>query len=49
MCPMITPPVEKQRRCLHWPLASEGWAGRRGLGREALAALLRVRIRPECP
>ena len=45
---MVTPPVEKQRRCLHWPLASEGWAGRRGLGREALAALLRVRIRPEC-
>ena len=42
MCPMVTPPAEKQHRHLHPPLA-------RGLGREALAALLRVRTRPECP
>ena len=42
MCPMVTPPAEKQRRRLRPPLA-------RGLGREALAALLRVRTRPECP
>ena len=42
MCPMVTPPAEKQRRRLRPPLA-------RGLGREALAAVLRVRTRPECP
>ena len=42
MCPMVTPPAEKQRRRLCPPLA-------RGLGREARAALLRVRTRPECP
>ena len=53
---MVTPPAEKQRRCLHTPLASGGWAGRpapttskQGLGREAQAASLRVRIWPECP
>ena len=28
---MVTPPVEKQHRRLHPPLASRGWAGRRGL------------------
>ena len=43
MCPTVTPPVEKQRRHLHPPLESRGWAG------EARAALLRVRTRPECP
>ena len=29
---MVIPPVEKQRRCLHMPLASRAWAGRRGTG-----------------
>ena len=29
--PNVTPPEEKQRRCLHPPLASGGWAGRRRL------------------
>src|SRR5574337_1957934 len=29
---MVTPPAEKQRRRLHTPLASGGWAGRRGTG-----------------
>ena len=29
MRPTVTPPAEKQRRCLHPPLASGGWAGRR--------------------
>ena len=43
MFPTVTPPVEKQRRRLHPPLAS------RGLGREARDALLRVRTGPECP
>ena len=43
MSPAVTPPAEKQRRCLHPPLAS------RGLGREARAALPRVRTGPECP
>ena len=43
MCPMVTPPAEKQCRRLHLPLASGGW------GREARAALLRVRTGPECP
>ena len=42
MSPRVTPPVEKQRRCLHPPLASQGWAGRRGLN-------YFIRIRPECP
>ena len=31
MSPMVTPPAEKQCRCLHPPLASGGWAGRCGL------------------
>ena len=43
MSPMVTPPAEKQCRRLYPPLAS--W----GLGREAWAALLRVRTQPECP
>ena len=43
---MVTPPVEKQRGRLHTPLASRGWAGRRGAAR---AALLRVRIWHEYP
>ena len=30
--PTVTPPGEKQRRRLHPPLASGGWAGRRGTG-----------------
>ena len=42
MCPTVTPPVEKQRRRLHPPLA-------RGLGREEWAALFRVRTGPKCP
>ena len=49
MCPIVTSPVEEQCRSLHLPLASGGWGGRRGLGREAPAALLRVRTGPECP
>ena len=40
---MVTPPAEKQHRRLHPPLASGG------LGREARAELLRVRIWHECP
>ena len=43
MRPTVTPPVEKQHRHLYLPLASGG------LGREVWAALLRVRIWPECP
>ena len=43
MSPMVTPPAEKQCRRLYPPLAS--W----GLGREAWAALLRVRTKAECP
>ena len=39
---MVTPPVEKQHRCLHPPLASGGWAGRRVAGCIA-------RIWPEYP
>ena len=31
MSPTVTPPVKKQRRRLHPPLASGGWAGRHGL------------------
>ena len=41
MSPTVTPPVEKQRRCLHPPLASGGWAGRCGLHGF-------LRIEPEC-
>jgi len=43
---MVTLPAEKQRRRLHTPLPSRGWAGRRGAAR---AALLRVRTWPEYP
>ena len=43
MSPTVTPPVEKQRR-LPAPATSKS-----GLGREVQAALLRVRIWPECP
>ena len=43
MCPTVTLPAEKQHRRLQPPLESGG------LGREARAALLRVRTRPECP
>ena len=32
MSPTVTPLAEKQRRRLHLPLASRGWAGRRGAG-----------------
>ena len=39
---MVTPPAEKQRKRLYPPLAKQG------LGREAWAALPRVRIGPEC-
>ena len=39
---MVTPPVEKQLRRLHTPLASGGWAGRCGTGCIA-------RIWPEYP
>ena len=39
---MVTPPAEKQRRRLHTPLASGGWAGRHGAGCIA-------RIWPEYP
>ena len=44
MSPRVIPPAEKQRRHLHPPLASGGWAGRR-----AWAASLRVRTWPEYP
>ena len=40
--PKVTLPVENQRRRLHPPLASGGWAGRRGAGCIA-------RIWPEYP
>ena len=43
MSSTVTPLVEKQCRYLH-PATSK-W----GLGREAQAALLRVRTGPECP
>ena len=39
---MVTHPAEKQRRRLHPPLASRGWAGRSGAGCIA-------RICPEYP
>ena len=42
MSPIVTPPAEKQ--CRHAPATSK-----RGLGREARAALLRARTEPECP
>ena len=42
MSTTVTPPEEKQRRCLHT-------TSKQGLGREAWAALLKVRIGPECP
>ena len=32
MSPTVTPPAEKQHRRLHTPLASRGWAGKRGAG-----------------
>ena len=32
MSPRVIPPAEKQRRPLHPPLASGGWAGRHGAG-----------------
>ena len=44
MCPTVTPPAEKQ--CRHLPASA---TSKQGLGREAWAALLRVRTRPECP
>ena len=47
---MVTPPAEKQRRRLHPPLASGGWAGRRGggwAGRRGAGCI--ARIRPEYP
>ena len=42
MNPVVTPPAEKQYRCLHLPLASRGWARRPGLQ-------CFLRIGPECP
>ena len=43
MSPTLTPPAEKQQ-------TSASATSKRGLlGREARAALLRVRIGPECP
>ena len=42
MSPTVTPPVEKQQMPAHA-------ISKQGLGREARAALLRVRIQPECP
>ena len=46
MSPTVTPLAEKQCRCLHPPAPT---TSKQGLGREAQAALLRVRIWPECP
>ena len=46
MCPMVTPPAEKQHRCTQTPAPATSKAG---LGREAWATLLRVRTGPECP
>ena len=45
MSPTVTPLAEKQCRCLHPPAPT---TSKQGLGREAQAALLRVRIWPEC-
>ena len=42
MCPMVTPSGKAAQM-----LASA--TSKRGLGREARAALLKVRTRPECP
>ena len=42
MCPMVTPRGKAAQM-----LASA--TSKRGLGREARAALLKVRTRPECP
>ena len=42
MCPMVTP----SREAVQMP---EYTTSKRGLGREAPAALLRVRTGPECP
>ena len=42
MCPMVTPRGEAAQMPASAP-------SKRGLGREAWAALLRVRTRPECP
>ena len=41
MSPTVTPPVEKQHRCLHPPLVSGGWAARPELH-------CFLRIRPRC-
>ena len=46
MSPTVTPLAEKQCRCLHPPAPT---TSKQGLGREAQAALLRVRIWPEHP
>ena len=42
MCPMVTPTGE----AVQTPAST---TSKQGLGREARAALLRVRARPECP
>ena len=42
MCPMVTP----SREATQMPTST---TSKRGLGREARAALLRVRTEPECP
>ena len=42
MCPMVTP----SREATQMPTST---TSKRGLGREARAASLRVRIWPECP
>ena len=42
MCPMVTP----SREATQMPTST---TNKRGLDREAWAALLRVRTRPECP
>ena len=42
MSPTVTPPEEKQCRCLHT-------TSKQGLDREVQAALLQVRTGPECP
>ena len=46
MSPTVTPLAEKQCRCLHPPAPT---TSKQGLGREAQAALLRVRTKSECP
>ena len=43
MCPMVTPPSGEQAQTV----ASD--TSKQGLGREAQAAVLRVRTGPECP